>query len=80
MSPGKAAYEQRKQGKKELKMRREKSAEEYQRHNDLMDEVGELALQSVKAFLTGKAFLDILPGPNVEGSKVVYFRLETPVV
>jgi hypothetical protein len=57
MGPGQAAYEAKKQQKKDLKMRREKTAEEYARHNEQMDEVGALSLAAAKAFLTGEASL-----------------------
>ena len=55
-------------------MAQQKSDEDRARREAKADEVVELVLDAIKAFLTGEAYFDVLPGPNVEGSKVVYFR------
>ena len=41
---------------------------------DLREDVDTLCVHAIQNFLTGKAFLDVMPGPNVEGSHMVFFR------
>ncbi len=74
MSAGKDAYELRKQQKKDLKMQQEQTRADRDRREAKADELAELAMDALKAFLTGNAFLDITPGPNV--GNVVHFRFE----
>jgi len=71
LSPGKAAYEQRKQQKKDLKVAQEDAFEKRQRREAAADTATDLILVAVTAFLKGEAAFIVTEGPH--GSKVVAF-------
>lgn len=76
MSPGKAAYEQRKREKIERKLKMEKSAEEYRARQDKADKLSDLLMDAANAFFLGDAELLIEDAGN--NARRVTFQFKIP--
>lgn len=73
MSPGKAAYEQRKQEKIERKLKMEKTAAEFAARQAKSEELIDLFMEAASAFLRGDAEL-IIEDVDAKGTRRVVFQ------